>query len=120
MTEEKKTTIARFPENRWWQLRKQFMRTMPKSVDTNDLSTIFSIGKGAAGNLVSVLKQLGLVDIEGKPTELANKWRNYESYGEACHSMLEDIYSQGLRDVEPGPDVDRARVSSWITRNLSL
>lgn len=115
-----KQSFPRFPENRWWQLRKQFLKTLPKTVDPSYLSTIFKIETPAAKNLVPVLKQLGLISEEGKPTELANTWRHDDTYADACKAMLHSIYPQGLLDVEPGPEIDKSNVARWITKNTKL
>lgn len=114
-------TLPKFPSSRWWDLRRQFRKSIPKGVvDKKYLSSIFGIGEPAANNLIPPLKQLGLLDQEGKASDLANKWRQDETYSEVCKQILESVYPTGLRDVEPGPDVDKTKASNWIASHLKV
>ena len=114
-------SLPRLPANRWWALRRQFHNTLPKgAVDSNYLASVFQIERKFAQNLVPMLRTLGIVDDDLKPTELANRWRLDDSYAEACGEMLERTYPQGLLDAAPGPNVDVEQATRWIARHLGI
>lgn len=69
--------------------------------------------EAAARNLLPPLKQLGLIDEDGKPTDLANDWRNDVKYVQSCEKMLE-IYPQELKDLYGNVNVDKKAVEDWF------
>lgn len=89
---------------------------MPREVDASYLATVLSIGEAAAGNLTSPLRAVGLIDENGRPTDLALAWRDDEQYRQAATTMLESIYPQGLRDAAPPPTPNRGAVVRWFSR----
>jgi hypothetical protein len=120
MADEKKS-LPMIPSSNWWTLRKKFLQTLPKgAIDGKYLSTLLGITEPAAKNLIPPLKQIGLVDDQNKASDLANKWRHNDTYAEACKEMLDSVYPDGLKDVQPGPDVDKSQAATWISKHLGV
>src|SRR5262249_48189798 len=77
--------------------------------DTND----------AAETLVRALAQVGLIDRDGKLTDLAYQWRDDDQYKEVCDKMLESgVYPQTLLDTHNRPQVSRQDVEKWFLNDM--
>jgi len=74
----------------------------------------------ARKNVLPSLRLIGLVDRDGKPTELAVKWRDDGQYAQVCRSILESIYPQELKDLAPDNTVDRSVIQSWFANHLGV
>ncbi len=64
----------------WWTIRKKFVQTLPKNVTDTYLAGILGMEPTSAKNMLPPLKKLGLIDNDGKPTELAIRWRDDAQY----------------------------------------
>jgi hypothetical protein len=104
------------PEANWWALRRRFQQTMPREVDASYLATVLDISEAAAGNLTGPLRAVGLIDDDGRPTDLALAWRDDEQYQQVTATMMEAVYPQNLRDAAPPPNPDRGAVVRWFSR----
>lgn len=110
-----KKSYPRIPEKNWWSIRDQFKRTLPSAVNANYLKMILGLNsEKAAANLISPLRQLGLIDQDGKPTTRANAWRNDEKYAEVCSEMVEEVYPAELRDIFPDNEIDASVAAGWF------
>ncbi|WP_404385030.1 DUF5343 domain-containing protein [Knoellia locipacati] len=98
----------------WWALRDRFKRSIPGSVDANYIHTVLGVSEKSAANYLGQLKMIGLVDGQGKATELAAAWRLDDKYAEACQTILDICYPQGLLDAVPDPATDRASAQRWF------
>lgn len=110
----------RIPESNWWALRAQFRKSVPTALTTNYLKTLLNLSDKSALNLMPMLKQINLIDAEGKPTERAYNWRDDGKYQVVCHQLLDEIYPQELRDLFPGADVDRASLRGWFMSDAKV
>jgi hypothetical protein len=120
MADDNKTIFPLIPEKRWWILRDQFKKTIPREVTATYLKSILQLNSDSAvRNTINPLKRLGLLDEENKPTDLANDWRNDEKYSDVCKQMLER-YPRELRDLFADPDVDKSRVEDWFRHSGKL
>lgn len=111
-----KQTYPMISEKNWWDLRSQFKKTIPSSVNPSYVKSLlgFNSDDSAKNNIILPLKQLGIIDEEGKPTPLANEWRSDEKYANACETMLHTIYPQELTDLFPDEEIDAAKVRAWF------
>ncbi len=110
-----KQTYPRIPEKNWWILRDQFKKTLPSTVSVSYLKSLLGLtSDGAAQNLLPPLRQLGLIDDENKPTDLANAWRIDSKYPDVCQQMLENVYPPELLDLYSGKDIDKEAVTQWF------
>lgn len=99
----------------WWKLRKQFQQTMPPRVTVNTLASFFGMTPKSVGiNVLSPLRKMGLIDSEGRTTDLANRWRDNSQYPLVCEEIRKAIYPQDLLDTFPGPDSPRASIEQWF------
>ncbi len=112
-----KKSYPMLPINHWWQLRKKFKQSIPGVVTEGFLATVLDMQPNSArANVLPFLKQLGIIDEEGKTGERANRWRDDEHYPEVCKAMLNEIYPKELLDAVPNPVTDRARAERWFAR----
>ena len=105
-------TYPNIPESNWWALRRRFQQTMPREVDASYLATVLDISEAAAGNVTGPLRAVGLIDENGRPTDVALAWRDDEQYRQVTIAMLESVYPQGLRDAAPPRTPTEARWSA--------
>lgn len=102
------------PAHIYWALRQKFIQSYPGRVTRDYLKSALGVGDKVAMNVHPPLKQLGLVDEDNKPTELAQKWRDDAQYGDATREILEAVYPQDLRDVSPPDNPDIAAATRWF------
>ncbi len=117
-----KQTYPMISEKNWWDLRNQFKKTIPASVNPSYVKSLlgFNSDDSAKNNIILPLKQLGIIDDEGKPTPLANEWRSDEKYENACKTMLAAIYPQELTDLFPDEEIDASRIKSWFMDTAAI
>lgn len=102
------------PSHIWWALRQKFIQSYPREVTRDYLSTALGLGEKVAQNVHPPLKQLGLVDEENRPTDLAERWRDDARYSDAAREIVEAVYPQALRDVSPPDAPDVAAATRWF------
>jgi len=114
MAEEKKT-FPMLPVGSWWELRKKFRQSIPGVVTDSYLATVLNMQAGSArNNVLPYLKQLGIIDEEGKTGERARLWRDDEHYPEVCKAILDELYPEELLHAVPDPNADRERAERWF------
>lgn len=84
------------------------------------LATVLGTTPETAKNLVPTLRAIRLIDDTGKPTELANRWRNDTEYPQVCEEIRRQTYPQELLDLFSEPGADFAAVKSWFGTKYSL
>ncbi len=100
MVEKQQISYPQMSANNWWALRNKFIQSVPANVTASYLSTVLPMTQqSATNNLLRPLKRIGLVDQENKPTERAYKWRDDDSYREACEEIRRKVYPQELLDA---------------------
>ena len=120
MVEENKTSFPMLPIKSWRTLRRQFQQSISDKVTTRYLASVLGIAeKSAQNNIFPYLKSMNLIDAEGKPTPLANKWRIDDTYAEACEEIKTKTYPRELLDAFPNPAENRAGVQSWFAMKTS-
>lgn len=115
MANQPKESFPMLPPKSWWSLRKRFQQTVPAAVTPSYLSPVLGITEGSAqNNVLPYLKTMGLIDQDGKPTDLANKWRMDDTYSNVCEKIIKKIYPQEVLDAFPEPSKNRAALESWF------
>ncbi len=117
MAESKKKSYPKLPRANWFSLREKFRQKPPAEVTATYIAGALNIGTASAANLVPPLKQLGLIDEAGKPSDLAFEWRDDETYAAACEKILVATYPQEIRDLFHTPDAKFKDVSNWFARD---
>lgn len=112
---EAKKGYPMLPIGHWWELRKKFKQSIPGVVTDSYLATVLDMqANSARANVLPFLKQLGIIDEEGKTGERARLWRDDEHYPEVCKDMLGDVYPAELLEAVPNPKSDRSRAERWF------
>ena len=115
MAKEKAKFYPMLPVTHWWTLRDKFKQSIPGVVTDNYLATALNTQtRSAHNNVVPYLKDMGLIDNEGRTLDLAKAWRDDEQYPEVCAKMRENIYPEDLITAIPNPTEDRAAVERWF------
>ncbi len=120
MTEAKRT-LPRITTKNWWGIRKKLKSTMPKVISKSFVAAAMGVGDASAqGNVIAPMIQFGLLDENGAPTQLANEWRNDDTYASSCKKMRENTYPQELCDLAPDMETDKGMVQTWISSHLMV
>ena len=108
-------------EKSWWQLRNQFKKTIPSVVNVSYLKSLLSLNSDqSARNILAPLRQMGIIDADGKPQPRATDWRSDAKYPDVCSAIIAEIYPQELLDLFPDAQVDNATAKSWFMDTCSL
>jgi hypothetical protein len=84
-------------------------------VTDNYLATVLEMKvESARANVLPFLRQLGIIDEEGRTGERAKLWRDDEHYPEVCKAILDEVYPRELLEAVPNPDQDRPRAERWF------
>ncbi len=115
-------TFPNIPVMHWNNLRTQFKRSIPGTITSNYLATVLDMTEiSARTNILPSLRQIGLLDAEGKTNQdLAKKFRDDELYPKFCEEIIKKIYPQGLLDAFPDKDLNRDRVKKWFMNHTSV
>lgn len=99
----------------YWNLRQRFVNAPPRGEVTKDyLSTALGVSDKVAANQLPAIRQIGLIDENNRPTELAAMWRDDERYAEATKQIIDTVYPDALKDVSPPDNPDLAAAQRWF------
>lgn len=99
----------------YWNLRQRFVNAPPRGEVTKDyLSTALGVSDKVAANHLPAIRQIGLIDENNRPTELAAMWRDDERYAEATKQIIDSVYPDALKDVSPPDNPDLAAAQRWF------
>ncbi len=86
------------------------------------MATVLGITEPSAkANIIPTLKQIGMIDDEGKTNQdLAKKFRDDTQYSKFCEEILKKIYPQELSDVFPDLNVDKEKIVSWFMNHTGI
>lgn len=115
-----KRSYPQLPLAVWWAIRDRFIQSLPSIVTEQYLATVLHIEIAAARQYQRYLKDLGLIDEDQRPTRLAQEWRDDEQYPDVCRKILDEVYPEGLRDIAPPPNPNRAEVVRWFMHSEGL
>lgn len=108
-------------EKSWWQLRNQFKKTIPSVVNVSYLKSLLSLNSDqSARNILAPLRQMGIIDADGKPQPRATDWRSDAKYPTVCSAIISEIYPQELLDLFPDAQVDNVTAKSWFMDTCAL
>lgn len=101
----------------WTALRRVFYKQVPSKVTLTYLSSILAITEKTAKNIYPQMRNIGLIDQDGVPTDLAQDFRFEDSYPKACEIILESLYPVEVREIFSTTDADPAAVANWFMRH---
>ena len=111
-------SFPRLPITHWWALRKKFKQSIPGVVTDNYLATVLDMKVDSArANVLPFLRQLGIIDEEGKTGERARLWRDDEHYPEVCKAILTEVYPDELLKAVPNPSNERDKAVRWFANH---
>lgn len=114
---EQKTSYPYMSPSVWTSLRRVFFKQVPSKVTLTYLSSILSITEKTAKNILPQMRNIGLIDQDGVPTDLAQDFRFEETYPKVCDTILESLYPVEVREIFSSPDADPAAVANWFMRH---
>jgi hypothetical protein len=118
MAKEKPKSFPMLPVGHWWKLRERFKQSIPGVVTDNYLATALNTQPASArANVLPYLKDMGLIDDEGKTQDLAKEWRDDEQYPEVCQRIRKKIYPDDLIAAVPNPSSDRSAAERWFANH---
>jgi hypothetical protein len=95
---------------------------MPSTVGPDYIISVSEMSEGSArSNVLSPLRDLGILDKDNKPTELAERWRHDDEYKAVCDEIRTKAYPAGLIEAYPDglPD-QKEKIKSWFMKNSKV
>lgn len=121
MAAEKKVTFPKLTTKNWWALRDKFKQTIPANVTDSYISSMLNMTTDSAkANIIPPLKQVGIIDKNGKTTDRAKKWRDDHEYAKVCEEMRREVYPQELLDIFSDSNIDVAMLKRWFMNHLGV
>lgn len=118
MAKEKARSFPMLPVGHWWTLRDKFKQSIPGVVTDNYLAAALNTQtRSARANVLPYLKNMGLIDDDGKTQELGKAWRDDEQYAGVCQKMRKELYPDDLISAVPNPSEDRIAVERWFANH---
>lgn len=114
MADAEKRSFPQIPATVWWGLREKFKKSIPNAVTETFLAVELNVQPTAAKAYLTELKRLGLIDDDGRPRDVAKKWRMDETYREASDELLRGAYPAELIDTAPPSEGDREKAVRWF------
>ena len=75
---------------------------MPSNVGVDCIVSTSDMGEESAkSNVLRPLKDLRIIDDQGKPTEFAERWRHDDEYSAVCHQIRALVYPSALLESYP-------------------
>ena len=106
------------PGAHWWTLRDKFKQSIPGVVTDSYLAAALNMkARSARANILPYLKDIGLIDEEGKTQDLAKEWRDDKQYSEVCKKMRNNIYPGELLAAISNPTEDREVAERWFANH---
>lgn len=109
------TNFPQIPRNVWWGVRSLIDRRPNGKVDQSFLAADLNVQATAAKAYINELTKVGILDEEGKPTDLAQKWRSSETYDDAVEELLKRNYPEALLALAPRDSLERSKIVTWFS-----
>lgn len=111
-------TYPKISRKLWWLLRDRLKQSVPSTISTTLISALSPMTDASArSNVLSPLRQLGLLDDAGKPTDLAERWRHDDEYVAVCHEIRQKVYPHELIEAFPeATDNQRDAIKKWFMK----
>ncbi len=111
-------TYPKISKKLWWLIRDRFKKTLPTVVTTTLVTSLSSMEEASArSNVLSPLRELGLLDQENEPTDLATRWRHDDEYAAVCHEIRKETYPAELIEAFPEPGAShKEKIKTWFMK----
>ncbi|MGN8027112.1 DUF5343 domain-containing protein [Microbacterium sp. 22242] len=114
---ETKVSYPYLSANQWNGIRASLKQSVPKTIDVDWVIAKLDTTQKSAQNVLPQLKALGIVDADGRPSDLIPDLRDDDTYAAACQRIVERVYADGLRNAYSESDADPVKVAAWFARN---
>lgn len=101
------------PTTVWRGVRDMLRKSPNRKLDERILAVELNVQQTAAKAYLNQLVGLGLLNDDGTPTALAEKWRQNDP-APAVEDILSKAYPQALLDLAPSESLDRSKIVSWF------
>jgi hypothetical protein len=113
---QKKRSLPAIPEKVWWAFRAKMTASIPSKIGPDYLEVHSGMSSSSAKKIFNYLVTLGLVTEDFAATDRLRQWRMDDTYAQACKEIIDEVYPQELRDVAPGPIVERDVAKRWFMK----
>ncbi|ABE43469.1 hypothetical protein [Polaromonas sp. JS666] len=122
MATDKANSYPKIGRKIWFLLRARFAKTLPSSVGPEYIiSTSDMTEASARSNVLNPFRDLKLIDENGKPTELAERWRHDDEYADVCKEIRGLIYPAPLIEAYPdGSTAQKESIKKWFMKNSKV
>jgi hypothetical protein len=101
------------PTTVWRGVREMLRKAPKRKLDEKILAVELNVQQTAAKAYQNQLVSLGLLNDDGTPTALADRWRQNDP-ADAIIEILKGSYPQELLDLAPIGDLQRPKIVSWF------
>lgn len=108
------TNYPQIPRTVWFGVRDQLRKSPSVTVTDDLLAAKLDVQPTAAKQYIKELTKVGLLDENGKATDLAKKWRLQDDHAEAINEILTNAYGDELIALAPPGEAERAVVKRWF------
>ncbi|MCX7193795.1 MAG: DUF5343 domain-containing protein [Proteobacteria bacterium] len=111
-------TYPKISRKIWWLLRDKLKKSVPSAITTTFVTAMSSMKDASAkSNVLVPLRDLGLIDENGKPTELAERWRHDDDYEQVCHEIRSNVYPKELIEAFSEADsTQKDAIKTWFMK----
>lgn len=122
MATEKANSYPKIGRKIWFLLRARFAKTLPSSVGTEYIISTSNMTEGSArSNVLNPFRDLKLIDENGKPSELAERWRHDDEYADVCKEIRALVYPPALIEAYPdGSPSQKENIKKWFMKNSKV
>jgi len=106
--------FLQIPATVWWGVRQIMLKTPRQKFDEKTLAASLNVQIAASRQYLAELKKAGLLDDDGRTTDLAGRWRLDETYPQAVEELASANYPEELIAHAPPGDADRQWVVNWF------
>jgi hypothetical protein len=106
-------SYPQLPTTVWYGVHQILKRTPKRKLDDSILAVELGVQQTAAKQYLRQFVILGLLEEDGSPTALADRWRQDDAT--AIADILAKAYPQALLDLAPSDGLDRAKIVRWFT-----
>lgn len=118
MVDDKKGSYPLMPTGHWWTLRKKFQQSIPGIVTDSYIASVLNMKEASArANILPSLKQVDIIDENGRAKERAKQWRDDAQYKKVCSDIIKEVYPQELLDACPDPISDKESAERWFANH---
>lgn len=112
------TTYPKISRKSWFLLRDRLKQSIPSAITPTLIISLSHMEEGSArSNVISPLRELGLIDDDNKPTALAQRWRHDDEYATVCHEIRAKVYPSDLVEAFPNADASKKEsIKKWFMK----